>query len=272
LTQISSATKFSWGLIPPAITGLHNGDVIRAWMQNGIKYVVGDNSRPVLLNTVNEHWPLTSTVAANGYDGLTIIPRWSNAIYYNCDTQACTSAEWIATSGGWGDFTNLTEYEREVTARNLLKLRHDPYMFHQANLRNADMPTYTVGTVSGKLSLIQIWVETISQEMQRLTTWTFTTLKHDDIGIMFQNREKLDGCAPKSTYNYSSDGSHIVSVTVTTANGNVCSVPVPVTFPGTATASVSGVTADIVGADPPVYWAPMTGSPVTFTLTSPIAL
>lgn len=51
-TGISAATRFSTGLIPPAITGLHNGDVIKAWMQNGIHTVVGDNSRPVLLNTV----------------------------------------------------------------------------------------------------------------------------------------------------------------------------------------------------------------------------
>jgi hypothetical protein len=41
------------GLIPPAITGLHNGDAIKAWMDNGIKYVVGDNTRPVLRNPVS---------------------------------------------------------------------------------------------------------------------------------------------------------------------------------------------------------------------------
>lgn len=40
------------GLIPPAITGLHNGDAIRAWMDNGIRIVVGDNTRPALRNQV----------------------------------------------------------------------------------------------------------------------------------------------------------------------------------------------------------------------------
>lgn len=40
------------GLIPPAITGLLNGDAIKAWMDNGIKYVVGDNTRPTLRNKV----------------------------------------------------------------------------------------------------------------------------------------------------------------------------------------------------------------------------
>jgi hypothetical protein len=50
---ISSATKWSGtGIIPPAITGLHNGDALRAWSDLGITHVVGDNTRPVLLNTV----------------------------------------------------------------------------------------------------------------------------------------------------------------------------------------------------------------------------
>lgn len=50
---LSSAKHFSPnGLIPPAITGMHNADVIKAWMDNGIKYVVGDNTRPPLFDTV----------------------------------------------------------------------------------------------------------------------------------------------------------------------------------------------------------------------------
>lgn len=41
-------------------------------------------------------------------------------------------------------------------------------MFHQANLRQSDVASTTVGTQSGKLSLLQIWVETITQELARL--------------------------------------------------------------------------------------------------------
>lgn len=47
-------------------------------------------------------------------------------------------------------------------------LRFASFMFHQANLRQIDVDPYTVGTQSGKMSLIQIWVETIVQEMTRL--------------------------------------------------------------------------------------------------------
>jgi hypothetical protein len=41
-------------------------------------------------------------------------------------------------------------------------------MFHQANMRQTDVPVSTVGSQTGKLSLLQIWVETVTQEMTRL--------------------------------------------------------------------------------------------------------
>lgn len=54
-------------LIPPAITGLHNGDTVKAFMDNGIKYVVGDNTRPALMNTV-------SVILAGRYMVFILIP------------------------------------------------------------------------------------------------------------------------------------------------------------------------------------------------------
>ncbi|KAH8586590.1 hypothetical protein B0O99DRAFT_665688 [Bisporella sp. PMI_857] len=267
-----AAGKFSSnGLIPPAITGLHNGDVIKAWMDNGITTVVGDNTRPALLNTQNEHWPLITTVAANGYAGLTIMPRWSTPIYYNCYSADCTLAEWINTSGGSGDFSSLLDFSRTSYTHHLLGLRHDPFMFHQANLRQGDTDTFTVGSVSGQLSLFQIFVETILQEMMRLTTWPIITKQHSAIGLAFTNRMTVDNCKPKLTYIYSTDRTKITGVTLG-ATSNRCSVPVPVQFPGAATTTSSGVTNEQLGSDPLTKWTRLSGSTVTFTLSSPIAV
>jgi hypothetical protein len=124
---ISSARKFSNnGLIPPAITGLHNADAIRAWLDNGIKYAVGDNTRAILMNQQNAFWPAISTVAVNGYPGLIIIPRWATTIYYNCDLPDCTLHEWINTSAGSGDFQHLLDDARTSNAFHLLGLHWDP--------------------------------------------------------------------------------------------------------------------------------------------------
>ncbi|OCK84856.1 hypothetical protein K432DRAFT_319527 [Lepidopterella palustris CBS 459.81] len=269
---IWNAQKMSQkGLIPPAITGLHNGDAIRAWMTNGvsnIKYVVGDNTRPVLLNTQNPFWALTSTVASNGYDGLIIMPRWATTIYYNCDLPACTLAEWINTSGGSGDFNNLLADAKATNTRHLLGLHWDPFMFHQANLRQTDVASTVVNGSSQQLSLLQIWVETVIGEMIRLVSWPIITLKHDDLAAQFINRQTRDGCSPNLKYNYSADGKSIVSVTVTT-NSNTCGVPVPVTFPGPVT-STSGATTEQVGSDPLTLWVTMSGSARTYTLSTPV--
>jgi hypothetical protein len=271
-TGISSASKWSPnGLIPPAITGMHNGDAIKAWMINGLTAAVGDNTRSVLMNQQNEFWPLISTVASNGYDGLTIIPRWATTIFYNCDLPACTTDEWVQTSGGKGDFAALLKDARMTNVRHLLGLHHDPFMFHQSNLRNADVNSTTVGPITGQLSLIQIWIETVTQEMARLTNWPIISLKHDDIATDFLNRMARDKCNPNLSYKHSADGKTIIAVTVT-ADGNSCSAPIPVTLPVGFSSVAPGLVRESIGSEPLVVWVPLTGSPVTLTLSSPVSL
>lgn len=176
------------GLIPPAITGLHNGDALRAWADNGITNCVGDNSRPALMNKDNVMYPYITTVEADGYAGIQVNPRWATRIYYNCDSPECTTKEWIDTSAGSGDFNNLLAAEKSDTMRNLFGLNHAGYMFHQANLRVADVEPITVNGVTAKLSIFQAWVETIVQEFVRLVDWPLITLKHADVGTTLSLR------------------------------------------------------------------------------------
>ena len=77
-------------------------------------------------------------------------------------------------------------------------------------------------------------------------------------------------CDPNLTYQLSADGLSITGVALT-ASGNTCSVPVPLSVPGTASGSGS-FTTDKVGSEPTIYWAALSGSPVSFTLGSPVAL
>lgn len=136
---VSSHRKYSYHLscnteadnYHSAITGMHNGDALQAFVDNGIVNGVGDNTRPVLMNSEHEHWPLISTVESNGYAGFQITPRWATTIYYNCDLPACTVAEWIATSAGAGDIQDLLVNAVEVNTKHLLSLHHDPYVILQ---------------------------------------------------------------------------------------------------------------------------------------------
>lgn len=267
---IANGNKFSpKGLIPPAITGLHNGDALRAWITNGIVNAVGDNSRPKLLSPYNEHWPMVSNVSNNGYAGMNIIPRWPTTIYWNCDLPDCTLQEWKDTASGKGTFQDLLTFERNTATRYLLGLRKDGFMFHQANLRQTDVASLTIGSQSGKLSLLQAWTETISQEMTRLTNWPLISKKHDDLAQTFIDRMARDNCKPKLSYSYSTDGKTITAVTVTTT-GNRCGTTIPVTFPGNAPSTTGKATTDKVGSEPVIMWATLSGSAVKFTLPTPV--
>ncbi|KAL6708800.1 hypothetical protein ACN47E_002207 [Coniothyrium glycines] len=271
-TGLDAAKRWSGkGIIPPAITGLHNADAIQAWMDNGIKNVVGDNTRPVLRNPTNQFWPLTTTVAANGYAGLNIIPRWATLIYYNCDLPACTLQEWIDTSAGSGTFDDLLANARDTAIRNLFGLHWDPYMFHQANMRVKDVPSTTVNNVKGQYSLLMTWIETVTAEMTRLTTWPLKTLKHDDIGDVFVARQTRDLCRPSMTWVTSANGANIESVNVYTAGGNKCGTTIPITVPG-AVASSTGATKEQVGTDPLTLWVTMSGASRSYKFSTPVKL
>lgn len=269
---LDAAKRFSpKGIIPPAITGLHNADAIRAWMDNGIQNVVGDNTRPVLRNTQSTFWPLTTTVSGNGYAGLNVMPRWATIIYYNCDLPACTLQEWIDTSAGKGTFQDLLANARDTAVRNLMGLHWDPYMFHQANMRVNDVPATTVNGVSGKYSLLMTWIEVVTTEMMNFTTWPFKTLKHDDIAQQFINRQVRDLCQPSMTWTTSADGANIESVDVYTTGGNQCGTPIPITAP-TTVVSTAGATVEQLGTDPLTLWVTMSGASRSYKLSTPIKL
>jgi hypothetical protein len=77
-----------------------------------------------------------------------------------------------------------------------------------------------------------------------------------------------DACGYGLSYTISDN--KITGVTVT-ANKNTCSTPVPVTFP-VAPTSTNGYTTEQVGDDPLTVWVPLSGSPVSFTLSTAISL
>ena len=148
------------------------------------------------------------------------------------------------------------------------------YMFHQANMRWADVAEVAVNGVMGKYSLLMMWVEVVTQEMMRLVERPMISLKHDDIAASFASRMALDNCSPNVALVYGSSNTTktITGVTVTTTN-NVCGVEVPVTLPGPVIATQSRVgRSEQVGSDPLTIWLTMSGSPVSLRLATPITL
>ncbi|KAK6531741.1 hypothetical protein TWF694_002916 [Orbilia ellipsospora] len=268
------AKRFSSnGIIPPAITGLHNADAIKAWMDNGIKFVVGDNTRPPLRNQQSDRWPVISTTADNGYPGLVIIPRWASRIYFNADGVASDLQEWldVSPSQATNSMTNLLSIERATTAQYLLGLYHDPFMFHQANLRVwSDTGVQINGVTTsgtGPWSLIQMWTESILNEFTQYVNWPIRSFKHDDLGADYlarMNRDLYSGY----TVNWitSDDMTTITGFTVAVTNSSWVG-EVPVMIPGAVT-STGGARVEQIGTEPTILW--VSSFPTTYTLKTPI--
>jgi hypothetical protein len=55
-------------------------------------------------------------------------------------------------------------------------------MFHQPNIRSWDVEKIMINGKLRRLSLLQMWVETVTTEIGRLVNWPIITLKHDHVG------------------------------------------------------------------------------------------
>lgn len=84
----------------------------------------------------------------------------------------------------------------------------------------------------------------------------------------FAARAARDACGYSSTW--VTKDNKITGVTVF-ATDNSCGSPIPVTFPS-APANTQDFQTEQVGNDPFTVWVQLSGSPVTFTLESPIPL
>ena len=144
-------------------------------------------------------------------------------------------------------------------------------MFHQVNLRVTDVAATTVNGINKQRSLLQMWVETVVGKYTAAVNWPMITQKQDDLAAVFLDRMSRDQCNPTTRLIYSADGTQIIAVEVA-ANGNTCSVPVPITIPSGTVTSLQGSTTEQIGGDPLTVWVTLSGSTKVFSLTSPITL
>ncbi len=269
LMTISAARLWSpKGLVPPAISGMHNGDALRAMSEAGIVNVVGDNSRSVLRNQQNFHWPYTSNVASDGFAGIQLTPRWATNIYFDVSTSEQSALEWRTLTGATGTFNDLLWREGEVNTNNLISLFQDAYMFHQANLRTDITPVNVNGAIQ-TLSLMQAWVEVVVNKFTKYVNWPMVAIKHDDLALRFRERQIRDRCT--FTTQKIRSGSSITGITVTPFG--TCAAPIPVTVPGSVVSS-NGFKTEQLGSDPLTIWADFSvnSAPVTFTLNPAIPI
>jgi len=124
-------------LVTPSVSGLINGEAMRAAADVGIRYAVTDTSRPGCGN------PSPNTTFYNGFESrILLLPRRPTNMAWNVSTPD----EWVdrynaGHADDWGrdsTYEQVIDQESDVLLHFVLRGDLDPFMFHQANLRAYD--------------------------------------------------------------------------------------------------------------------------------------
>ncbi|KAJ3098676.1 hypothetical protein HDU97_003793 [Phlyctochytrium planicorne] len=284
LTLAGNLASYSPGsMVTPGISGIFNGDALKALTDLGVKASVGDSSRPKVQNPANPFWwPMFTTVADNGFANFVVIPRQSLNIFFNCTNPEYNTILYNKIYNetlGQLPVRTWPEILKDETDRNvriLASLSWQPYMFHQANLRNADAaPSIIPGTTAtAKLGLLQIWSENVFYGYRKVANWPIVSLKQDDLTKKFLDRYAYETGGVKLSYTGTTvNGKVNITQMVIVASKSACTAPISIPV-----GSVTGVTMKTTVAvtmerltnsnDPLTIWVPLKlNTPVTLTFS-----
>lgn len=255
----------SVSIVTPGISGLHNPAALRAMKENGILYVVGDNSIPAL-RPFNPYYCRYTTAADNGLDGILIVPRFPTSMYFDCSLPAENVNEYnFVYRAFWGRALTLDEIMQLDATRatgNLMQYRPDFYQFHQANTRTF-MWQDPITRQPATFSLLTLWLRYLQRSLSQYSTLPVLTYRQRDAAQRCLAREARDNCPVTFTANL--DASNNVSSI--TASGGPCNVPIT----GPQFQAQANTQSETYGPDL-TTWVNLTApsSNVTLSLTTPL--
>jgi len=158
-----------------------------------------------------------TTLEWNNFAGQFIIPRWATEIYFDAST--LEEDVFMYNEVVYGRFgpdalspNELLQREADRVVGNLINLRHDAYMFHQANLRffyydqvsDPNLPNLLVPINKQGINWINsggdtpftcltcVWCERIFTEFSKRLVFPLATLRQDNLAISFHQRMDMD--------------------------------------------------------------------------------
>lgn len=146
-TNLKLGSYFKDALVTPNITGLNNGEALRAMYDFGIRYLVSDTSKFCghrdALRAAQFGCPRPNVGIYNDLQpGILMIPRYPTNLFYNVSTPT----EWVSEynfiyRSFWGrdlTYAEILDKESDLWMSYMLNFDMRPLMFHQANLRAYD--------------------------------------------------------------------------------------------------------------------------------------
>ncbi|MDP9159610.1 MAG: hypothetical protein M3O09_05200, partial [Acidobacteriota bacterium] len=165
-------------MVTPDISGLTNPAFLQAAVDNGIRYLVTDTSRPGYNN------PTPNTGIPNPLQpSILMIPRHPNNLFFNVSTPN----EWAAEYGCIYPqlayaYPQILDNISDTFLVNMLRGDIDPEMFHQPNLRAYD----------GTHSLLGDLIDLTFSKYGNLVTFPVLSPTQDTIGAKMSSRALYD--------------------------------------------------------------------------------
>jgi hypothetical protein len=165
-------------LVTPSMTGLGNAEVMRAAYDVGIRQVISDGSVPCEDNPSPNAGYYNALVPT-----LLQIPRRATDLYFNVSQQA----EWIAEyemlrSTGPIAYDHIIDIESTEQVRYLMRGESDPWMFHQANLRD----------LGGGQSLLTAFLDAVLAKYAARMTFPVASPTMDELAQKMKVRMAFD--------------------------------------------------------------------------------
>jgi hypothetical protein len=247
-------------VITPSISGLFNGNALKALWDFGIRYIVGDNSRPELVPPVQYHGFYTNATT-HGFAGIYVLPRQATNIYYDgsipADIESQFNYRYAATLGTL-DFPTIVQRDVDVAVKMLLAYRWDPYMFHQANMRYF--------SYNGQMtSLLTYWFDAVVNSLTQYTNLPIVSHSHDDLAQMFLDREARDACGFSGNLKIDQPTGSIAGISMQTTG--TCNFAIS----GAQTSAGSTVTLETYGSEKTIWVEMKPSTPVDVVFNPPVA-
>jgi len=137
---------------------------------------------------------------------------------------------------------NILESESDEAVLSLLKLKHDPFVFNQSNLKVLSKNGYT--------SIISLWIKSTVKKLNAYVYWPVISAKSDDLAHHYNLRAIQKECGAEISYSH--NDTHIFSVQV--SSSKPCKVPITVGGNIVQKEYDSSFTFEKIGTDPLTVW------------------
>ena len=172
-------------LVTPSMTGLGNAEVMRAAYDVGIRQVISD---------ATVHCEANPSPNAGYYNALVPtllqIPRRATDLYFNVSQPAEWIAEYEALRSTTGiSYPQILDVESTEQLRFLMRGETDPWMFHQANLRD----------LGGGQSLITAFLDAVLAKYAARATFPIASPTMDELAQKTKARMWFDASGVSAT-------------------------------------------------------------------------